>query len=87
MIGSLLYLIGSSHDIMCCVCLCGRFQSSLSESHVIAVKQIFRYLLGTMNLGLWYLEMLLLTYLVFWMRTLLIAKLIVKVLLTAHVTS
>ena len=35
-------------------CLCARFQSCPKESHLIAVKQIFRYLLGTIDLGLWY---------------------------------
>ena len=54
MISSLLYLTASRSDIMFSVCLCARFQSSLRESHVIAVKYTFRYLLGTMDLGLWY---------------------------------
>jgi hypothetical protein len=54
MIGSLLYLTASRPDIMFSVCLCARFQSSPKESHLIAVKRIFRYLLGTIDLGLWY---------------------------------
>jgi hypothetical protein len=54
MIGSLLYLTASRPDIMFSVCLCARFQSCPKESHLIAVKQIFRYLLGTIDLGLWY---------------------------------
>lgn len=54
MIGSLLYLTASRPDIMFSVCLCARFQSCLKESHLIAVKRIFRYLLGTIDLGLWY---------------------------------
>ena len=54
MIGSLLYLTASRLDIMFSVCLCARFQSSPKESHVIAVKRIFRYLLGTIDLGVWY---------------------------------
>ena len=54
MIGSLLYLTVSRPDIMFCVCLCARFQACLKESHLIALKRIFRYLFGTQNLGLWY---------------------------------
>ena len=54
MIGSLLYLIASRPDILFCVCLCARFQSNPKESHLTAVKRIFRYLIGTKNLGLWY---------------------------------
>ena len=44
MIGSLLYLTASRPDIMFSVCLCARFQSCLKESHLIALKRIFRYL-------------------------------------------
>ena len=36
------------------VCLCARFQACPKESHLIALKRIFRYLFGTQNLGLWY---------------------------------
>ncbi|KAH9783541.1 hypothetical protein KPL71_009348 [Citrus sinensis] len=54
MIGSLLYLTASRPDIMFSICLCARFQSCPKESHMLAVKRIFRYLIGTINLGLWY---------------------------------
>ncbi|KAI3742561.1 hypothetical protein L1987_60247 [Smallanthus sonchifolius] len=54
MIGSLLYLTASRPDIMFVVCLCSRFQSQPKESHMIAVKRIFRYLKGKPRLGLWY---------------------------------
>ena len=54
MIRSLLYLTTSRPDIMFCVCLCARFQACPKESHLIALKRIFRYLFGTQNLGLWY---------------------------------
>ena len=54
MIGSLLYLTASRPDIMFSVCLCARFQTCPKESHLSAVKRIFRYLIGTPNLGLWY---------------------------------
>ena len=52
MIGSLLYLTASRPDIMFATCLCARFQSDPKESHLIAVKRIFRYLKGTPNLGI-----------------------------------
>ncbi|KAH9768937.1 Integrase catalytic domain-containing protein [Citrus sinensis] len=54
MIGSLLYLTASRPDIIFSVCLCARFQSCPKESHLLAVKRIFLYLIGTINLGLWY---------------------------------
>src|SRR3954469_2972863 len=54
MIGSLLYLCASRLDIMLSVGMCARFQSAPKESHVVAVKRIFRYLVHTPNFGLWY---------------------------------
>ncbi|GLT28090.1 hypothetical protein SLA2020_030460 [Shorea laevis] len=36
------------------VCLCARFQACPKESHLVAVKRVFRYLKDTPNLGLWY---------------------------------
>ncbi|KAL7582319.1 hypothetical protein Lser_V15G45023 [Lactuca serriola] len=54
MIGSLLYLIASRHDIMFYVCNCARYQSNPREPHLTAVKNIFLYLKGTISLGLWY---------------------------------
>ncbi|KAL8148257.1 hypothetical protein AgCh_005572 [Apium graveolens] len=54
MIGSLLYLTASRPDIMFATCLCARFQANPKESHLMAVKMIYRYLKGTPNLGLWY---------------------------------
>jgi len=54
MIESLLYLTASRLDIMFSICLCARFQSDPKESHLIAVKRIFIYLVGTTNLSLMY---------------------------------
>jgi len=54
MIGSLLYLSASRPDIMFSVCMCARYQSNPKESHLKAVKRIFRYLHGTSKYGLWY---------------------------------
>ncbi|GJV88638.1 hypothetical protein Tco_1532576 [Tanacetum coccineum] len=54
MIGSLMYLTSSRHDIMFAVCACARFQVNPKSSHLHAVKRIFRYLKGQPKLGLWY---------------------------------
>lgn len=54
MVGPLLYLTSSHPDIMYSVCLCERFLVDPKESHLIAVKRIFRYMKGTQNLGLWF---------------------------------
>ncbi|XP_038989467.1 uncharacterized protein LOC120113034, partial [Phoenix dactylifera] len=54
MIGSLLYLTTSRPDILFSVCMCARYQACPKESHLQAVKRIFRYLVGTSNVGLWY---------------------------------
>ncbi|KAI3692839.1 hypothetical protein L6452_32663 [Arctium lappa] len=54
MIGSLLYLTASRPGIMFATCLCARYQANPKESHLTAVKRIFRYLRGTQTLGLWY---------------------------------
>nr|GEV41597.1 uncharacterized mitochondrial protein AtMg00810-like [Tanacetum cinerariifolium] len=43
-------------DIMFATCMCARYQANPNEHHVSAVKRIFRYLKGTINLGLWYLK-------------------------------
>lgn len=53
MIGSLLYLTARP-DIMFSVCLCTWFQENPKTSHYEAVKRIFQYLKGTINLILWY---------------------------------
>ncbi|KAK1401683.1 hypothetical protein POM88_001288 [Heracleum sosnowskyi] len=49
MVGSLFYLTDSRPDIMFVTCLCARFQADPKESHLIAIKRIFRYLKGTPN--------------------------------------
>jgi hypothetical protein len=54
MIGSLLYVIASRLDVMQTFGQVARFQPAPKESHVLAVKRIFRYLKGTKEFGLWY---------------------------------
>nr|GEY79270.1 retrovirus-related Pol polyprotein from transposon TNT 1-94 [Tanacetum cinerariifolium] len=53
-IGSLMYLTSSRPDIVQEVCLCATYQSRLTEKYLKEVKRIFRYLRGTVNMGLWY---------------------------------
>nr|GEY12834.1 retrovirus-related Pol polyprotein from transposon TNT 1-94 [Tanacetum cinerariifolium] len=53
-IGSLMYLTSSRPDIVQAVCFCARYQSRPTEKHLKEVKRIFRYLRGTVNMGLWY---------------------------------
>ncbi|GJW48155.1 hypothetical protein Tco_0079801 [Tanacetum coccineum] len=54
MIGSLMYLTSSRPDLIYAVYLCARYQAKPTEKHLNAVKQIFRYLKGTINMRLWY---------------------------------
>ena len=54
MIGSLLYVKSSRPDVKQVVGMVDRFQAGPKESHVHAMKIIFRYLKGTIYLGLWY---------------------------------
>ncbi|GKE97972.1 integrase, catalytic region, zinc finger, CCHC-type containing protein, partial [Tanacetum coccineum] len=54
MIGSLMYLTSSKPDLIYAVCLCARYQAKPTEKHLHAVKWIFRYLKGIINMGLWY---------------------------------
>jgi hypothetical protein len=54
MIGSLLYLCASRPDIMLSVCMCARFRSDPKECHLVAIKQILRYLVSTPCFGIWY---------------------------------
>ncbi|GJX65620.1 retrovirus-related pol polyprotein from transposon TNT 1-94 [Tanacetum coccineum] len=54
MIGSLMYLTASRPDLVFAVCMCARYQSKPTKKHLEAVKRVFRYLQGTINMGLWY---------------------------------
>ncbi|GKD17648.1 hypothetical protein Tco_1206806 [Tanacetum coccineum] len=54
MVGSLMYLSASRPDIVFVVCMCARYQAKPTEMHLTAIKRIFRYLKGTIHMGLWY---------------------------------
>nr|GEV00515.1 Gag-Pol polyprotein [Tanacetum cinerariifolium] len=53
-IRSLMYLTSSRPDIVQAVCFCARYQSRPTEKHLKEVKRIFRYLRGTIDMGLLY---------------------------------
>nr|GEY09100.1 retrovirus-related Pol polyprotein from transposon TNT 1-94 [Tanacetum cinerariifolium] len=53
-IKSLMYLTSGRPDIVQAVCFYARYQSRPIEKHLKQVKRIFRYLRGTVNMGLWY---------------------------------
>nr|GEZ79758.1 retrotransposon protein, putative, unclassified [Tanacetum cinerariifolium] len=54
MIGALMYLTSSKPDIVHATCVCARYQAQPTEKHLKEIKRIFRYLRGTVNIGLWY---------------------------------
>ncbi|GKB23115.1 retrovirus-related pol polyprotein from transposon TNT 1-94 [Tanacetum coccineum] len=54
MSGSLMYLTSSRPDLIHVVCLCARYQAKPTEKHLQAMKRIFRYLKGTINMGLYW---------------------------------
>nr|GEU40911.1 integrase, catalytic region, zinc finger, CCHC-type, peptidase aspartic, catalytic [Tanacetum cinerariifolium] len=54
MVGSLMYLTASRPDLVFVVCMCARYQAKPTKKHLEAIKQVFRYLRGTINWGLWY---------------------------------
>ncbi|GJX12598.1 hypothetical protein Tco_0204356 [Tanacetum coccineum] len=54
MVGSLMYLTASRPDLVFAVCMCARYQAKPAKKHLEAIKHVFRYLKGTINMGLWY---------------------------------
>nr|GEU34638.1 copia protein [Tanacetum cinerariifolium] len=54
MIGTLMYLTSSRPNLIFDVCMCVRYQAKPTKKHLHAVKRIFKYLRGTINMGLWY---------------------------------
>ncbi|GJZ36549.1 retrovirus-related pol polyprotein from transposon TNT 1-94 [Tanacetum coccineum] len=56
MIGGLMYLTASRLDIAFATFVCARYQARPTIKHLKEVKQIFRYLRQSYNMGLWYLK-------------------------------
>ncbi|GJT85149.1 putative ribonuclease H-like domain-containing protein [Tanacetum coccineum] len=54
MVDSLMYLTASIPNLVFAVCMCARYQGLPTKKHLKALKQVFRYLRGTINWGLWY---------------------------------
>ncbi|GJQ95366.1 hypothetical protein Tco_0006505 [Tanacetum coccineum] len=54
MVGSLMYLTANRPDLVFAVCMCARYQSTPTKKHLEAIKRVFWYLQGTINMGLWY---------------------------------
>ncbi|GJS02168.1 hypothetical protein Tco_0318676 [Tanacetum coccineum] len=54
MIGSLIYLTASRPDLVFAIFMYARYQTKPTKKHLHAVKRIFRYLQGSINMGLWY---------------------------------
>ncbi|GJZ58993.1 hypothetical protein Tco_0614809 [Tanacetum coccineum] len=49
-----MYLTSSRHDLIYAVYLCAWYQAKPTKKHLNVVKRIFRYLKGTIIMGLWY---------------------------------
>ncbi|GKB85533.1 hypothetical protein Tco_0957805, partial [Tanacetum coccineum] len=49
-----MYLTSSRPDLVQAVCYCARYQARPTQKHLKEVKRIFKYLKGTINMGLWY---------------------------------
>ncbi|GKC35886.1 retrovirus-related pol polyprotein from transposon TNT 1-94 [Tanacetum coccineum] len=56
MVGSLMYLTTSRPDLVFVVCMCARYQAKPTKKNLTAVKRVFLYLKGIINMGLWYLK-------------------------------
>nr|GFB22451.1 retrovirus-related Pol polyprotein from transposon TNT 1-94 [Tanacetum cinerariifolium] len=54
MIGTLMYVISSRPNLVFVVCMCAWYQEKPTKKNLHTVKRIFRYLIGTINIGLWY---------------------------------
>ncbi|GKB98368.1 hypothetical protein Tco_0984505 [Tanacetum coccineum] len=54
MVGSLMYLTASRPDLVFAVCVCARYQAKPTKNYLEAIKRVFWYIRGTINMGLWY---------------------------------
>nr|GEU37430.1 hypothetical protein [Tanacetum cinerariifolium] len=53
MVGTHMYLTASRPDLAFAVCMCAWYQAKPTKKHLHALR-IFKYLRGTVNIGLWY---------------------------------
>ncbi|GJX53529.1 hypothetical protein Tco_0281898 [Tanacetum coccineum] len=44
----------SRPDLVFAVCMCARYQAKPTKKYFEAIKRVFQYLKGTINMGLWY---------------------------------
>ena len=56
LVRSLMYLTATKPDLTYVVCLISRFMSNPTELHMQAAKRVLRYLKGTVNLGVFFIE-------------------------------
>nr|GEX51828.1 retrovirus-related Pol polyprotein from transposon TNT 1-94 [Tanacetum cinerariifolium] len=56
MMGQVSFFLASRPDLVFTVCMYARYQSKPTKKHLEAIKRVFRYLQGTINMGLWYLK-------------------------------
>ncbi|GJR52612.1 retrovirus-related pol polyprotein from transposon TNT 1-94 [Tanacetum coccineum] len=49
MVNSMMYLTAIRPNLVFTVCMCARYQASPTKKHLKALKQVFRYLRGTIN--------------------------------------
>ncbi|GJV46491.1 hypothetical protein Tco_1431027 [Tanacetum coccineum] len=54
MVRTLMYLIASRPDLVFAIYMGARYQAKPTEKHLTVVKWVFRYLKGTINMGMWY---------------------------------
>nr|GEW87923.1 integrase, catalytic region, zinc finger, CCHC-type, peptidase aspartic, catalytic [Tanacetum cinerariifolium] len=54
MVSSVMYLTTSRPDLVFSMCMCSRYQAKPTKKHLEAIKRVFRYLKGTINMGIWY---------------------------------
>lgn len=54
MVGSLMYLTSTRPDLMFIVSLISRYMERPTEAHLLAAKRAFRYVKGTIDLGIFY---------------------------------